>query len=57
MNVKFSIIVGEKAVGLVAPVVLGSHAPIYEWEYGLFFEIYCPEYSTAYFWSTPTVAK
>ena len=49
MNVKFSIIVGEEAVGLVTPVVLGSHAPVYVGEYGLFFEIYCSEYSACDF--------
>jgi hypothetical protein len=38
-------------VGLVSPVVLGSHSPVYVGEYGLFFEIYCSEDSTAYFGS------
>ena len=51
MNVKFPIIVSEESVRLVTPVVLGSHAPVDVGEYWLLFEIYCPEYSTAYFGS------
>ena len=57
MNVKFSIIVGEEAVGLVTTVVLSSHAPVYVGEDGLFFKVYCPKYSTAYFGSSPMVAN
>jgi hypothetical protein len=32
-------------------VVLGAETPVNMWEYGLFFEVYCAEYTAAYFYS------
>ncbi|MEM3536733.1 MAG: hypothetical protein QXF44_03035 [Candidatus Bathyarchaeia archaeon] len=50
--VEFFIVICEEAVGLVTTVVLGSHAPVDVWKYGLLFEVYCAEYSTARFESS-----
>jgi len=46
VNVKFSFVVGEEAVGLVTSVVL---APVNVWKYRLLFEVYCAEDTAAYF--------
>jgi len=57
MNVEFSIGICKETVGLVTSVVLGPHPPVYVGEYGLFFKVYCAEYSTAYFDSSLMVAN
>jgi len=49
VNVKFSFVVGEEAVGLVTSVVLGAESPVNVWKYRLLFEVYCAEDTAAYF--------
>jgi hypothetical protein len=34
---------------LVSSVVLGAESPVHVWEHGLLFEVYCAEYTAAYF--------
>ena len=46
---KFSFVVREEPVGLMASVVLGAETPVYVWEDWLFFEVYCAEDTAAYF--------
>jgi hypothetical protein len=47
--VKFSFVVREETVGLVASVILGAETPVYIWKDWLFFEVYCAEDTAAYF--------
>jgi hypothetical protein len=42
-------VVREEAMRLVSAVVLGAESPVHVWEHGLFFEVYCAEYTAAYF--------
>jgi len=47
--VEFSFVVGEEAVRLVSPMVLGSETPVNVWEDGLSVEVYRAEDAAAYF--------
>jgi hypothetical protein len=49
VNIKLFSVVGEKAVGLMPPVVLGAETPVNVWEDRFIFEVYCTEDAAAYF--------
>ena len=54
VNVKLLVIIGEEAVGLVTPMVLGAETPIDIREDRLAFKVFCSEDTAAYFLSLLT---